>query len=86
VEETGLYVIRVYGLAGYGIPGIRKTVDALRARFSPGTTLTVGSDSLRVRSDVATQASQIITHDGGTWAVCTLRIPWLARSANSIAA
>jgi hypothetical protein len=85
LEETGLYVIRLYGLSAYGIVGLRSMIDALRARFSPGTTITAGSASLRVRTDVSTQASQIIAQDNG-WSACTLRIPWLARTANAIAA
>lgn len=85
LEETGLYVLRVYGLANYGPEAIRKYVDALRALFTPGTTLTAGADTLRMRGDVSAAASQLLFEEDG-WAVSVLTIPWRSTSTNQVAA
>lgn len=83
VEETGLYVIRWYGLAGTGMSAVRQSVGALRARFSPGTPLTVSGATLRVRADLG-PFSGPVRPDGRGWAICTLTVPWLARSVNAV--
>lgn len=87
-EETGLYVIRVYGIHAYGINAMRKTVDAILARFTPGTTLSVTSADVRIRgtarNEPGPQSGQILRD--GEWSVCSIRIPWLASTANAIAA
>jgi len=85
VTETGLYVLKVYGLSGKGIAALRKSVDALRLLYAPGTTMTAGAHTVRVRTDVSTQTGQIIPLDGG-WSVLTLTVPWWAMSTNVIAA
>lgn len=83
-EESGLYDLRWYGLANTGVLGIRQAVDALAARFTPGTTLTAGSDVVRVRGDLAPFSSHIGAGDDG-WALCVLSIPWRVYSANIVA-
>jgi len=83
-EETGLYVVRWYGIANTGALGLRRAIDALAARFAPGTTMTAGSDVVRVRGDVAPYASRIAPRDD-SWAVCSLTVPWRCYSANVIA-
>lgn len=85
VEETGLYVIRWYGLSGVGVSALRSSVDALKLLFAPGTNLTAGSHTVRVRTDTATQTGQILPIEGG-WSVLTLTVPWWALSNNAIAA
>lgn len=85
LEETGLYVLRWYGLQKYDVPAIRKSVDALKALFAPGTTLTAGSHQLRMRSDIGAFAGQLL-NTGDGWCVCTLTIPWQAYSQNTVAA
>lgn len=85
VEETGLYVLKIYGLSNTGISALRKTVDALKRLFAPGTVLTAGTDTVRMRADVATQTGQILPLEGG-WSVLVLTIPWRATSLNVIAA
>jgi hypothetical protein len=84
-EERGLYVVTWFGLSGKGTDAIRSGVDAIKARFTPGTTLTLSDgDVLRIRgSDAGPQAGQIIPIDGG-WSYCQLTIPWIARSANVV--
>lgn len=86
VEETGLYVIRWFGISGAGTSGIRKAVGALKSRFAPGTAWTLADGSvLRIRGDVGPSAGQLIRIDGG-WTALTLTIPWRARSRNAVAA
>lgn len=83
-ENDGLYELRWCGLANTGMLGIRQAVDALAARFTPGTTMTAGSDTVRVRTDVAPFSSRIAPRDDG-WAVCVLTIPWRCYSVNVVA-
>lgn len=85
VEETGLYVLTLYGLSDYGQAGIRKYINALKALYAPGTTMTAGSHTIRVRGDTSTRSGQIIPL-GGEWSTCQLTIPWRAFSINTIAA
>jgi hypothetical protein len=85
IEETGLYVLSLYGLSGFGQAGIRKYVNALKALYAPGTNLTAGSHTLKVRGDTSTSAGQIIPL-GNEWSVVQIRIPWRAFSINAIAA
>lgn len=85
VEETGLYVLRWYGVANTGL-SIRKCVDALKLLFAPGTARTASTgDVVRVRSDHAPYAGQLLP-DGQGFTCCTLTIPWRARTQNLIAA
>lgn len=89
-EETGLYVIKWYGLInlgiipGLGISTLRKQVDALKSLFAPGTTFTAGSNIVRVRRDHGPYTGQIIPLTG--WAALVLTVPWHAYSTNQIAA
>lgn len=83
-EETGMYELRWYGLANTGALGIRQAVDALAARFTPGTTLTAGSNVVRIRGDIAPVPSAIVPADDGR-ALCILSIYWRVFSANVVA-
>lgn len=84
MEETGIYVIKWYVPAGVGSNALLRSIDALKALYAPGTTFAVGSNSVEVTGDPGPFAGQILPADD--WAVCTLTIPWLARSRNAIAA
>lgn len=84
-QEEGRYYLTWYGLEAYGMEAIRAGVDALRARFTPGTSIAVGSHALLVPSTRSTQSGQIIPGGDG-WARCTLSVPWFAFSTNAIAA
>jgi hypothetical protein len=76
VEDTALYVIRWYGLAGQGTKAINDGITALLARFAPGTAILASDGSIvRVRGDVAPIRSQITNTDDGAWAVTTVTIP-----------
>jgi hypothetical protein len=85
VQETGLYVLKLYGLSGTGVSAIRKTIDALKTLFAPGTTLTAGSHTVRVRTDLGPFAGQILPQGDGR-SMCALTVPWEAYSINAIAA
>ena len=85
VEETGLYIVKWYGLSNTGISAIRKSVDALKALFAPGTTLTAASgDVVWARATIAATTGQMIPLTGG-WSALVLTVPWLARSTNTVA-
>lgn len=82
IESTGLYVLRWYAIEGTGIQA-RTNIDALLALFTPGTTLTAGDHTLRIRGDVAPWAGGF-TPTGTGWAVCTITIPWRAYTPNTV--
>lgn len=90
VEETGDYFLTWYGITAVGaIPGvgdaaIRKSVDALILLFTPGTVLTSGTTTVRIRGDVAPQTGQLIPLTG--WVALQLKVPWRSYSANTISA
>jgi hypothetical protein len=85
VIETGLYVLKLYGLSDKGVSAIRKTIDALKALYAPGTTMTAGSHAVRVRENPGPYAGQILPQGDGR-SLCVLTVPWEAYSINSIAA
>lgn len=85
VIETGLYVLKLYGLSDKGVSAIRKTMDALKALYAPGTTLTAGSHTVRVRENPGPFAGQILPQGDGR-SLCVLTIPWESYSLNAIAA
>jgi tetrahydromethanopterin S-methyltransferase subunit B len=82
VAESGLYVLKLYGMPNTGASGMRKTLDAVRLVVSPGTTVTAGTTIIRVRTDTAVVAGQLTPLDTGR-VVCTLTVPWLAHSSNA---
>jgi hypothetical protein len=82
-EETGLYILKWYGLADRGTAALLKQADAIRALFTPGVTLTAGSNTLRMQPNTAVSVGQILPVTGG-WAVIVITIPWLARSRNVV--
>jgi hypothetical protein len=92
LEDRGLYVVKYYGLsnlpnvnppAGAGISAIRRATDAIKALYSPGTRFTLSDATvLRIRSDVAPIAGQMIPLENGYSAV-TITIPWSLRSRNA---
>lgn len=85
VMETGLYVLKYYGLAGKDVSAIFKSMNALLARFTPGTSLTAATQTVRVRGDQGPFVGQIIYLEGNVWAVATLTVPYRVYSTNAIA-
>lgn len=84
VYESGLYILTWYGLPGVGISALRKSVGVLKLLYAPGTKLTAGSHTLRIRGETMPYTGQIIPLNG--WAALQLTIPWYAYSVNAIAA
>lgn len=85
IEETGLYILKLFGISGPGIGALRKTANAVLARFAPGTNLAVGADALRVRGDSGPWAGQLLPQGNG-WTLCVVTIPWRAYTTNTVAA
>lgn len=87
LREFGLWVVRWYGLPGYDVGAIRRSVDAFLALFAPGTTLTAGDHTLRVDGGPAEPgpfAGQLLR--SGSHMVVTINVPVSAYTTNSIAA
>lgn len=78
-EETGLYVGKLYGLAGLGVTGIRSLARAILLQFTPGTDLSVGSSIVWIRGNPAPWPGQITPTDTGH-AYITITVPWRATS------
>lgn len=85
LEERGLYLITLYGPEDRGHLAIAKLADAILARFTPGTSIAAGSDTLRIEGDPGPFAGQIITR-GESFATCTIQIPYRAHTRNAVAA
>lgn len=85
MQEEGLYVFQYFGLANRGHAGIRKALAAIKARFTPGTSLTAGSETIRMREELAAYTSQILPREDG-WALGTLTVPWRCHTRNAVAA
>jgi hypothetical protein len=83
-EETGTYIVTLYGLSNTGTAGIEAMSKAIRLLFTPGTSLVVGSDLLRMATRGAV-SGQILPLGNG-WSYQQTRCPWLARSTNLVAA
>jgi hypothetical protein len=84
-DETGMYVLKIFGITGTDLFAIRKYIDGLAALFAPGTVLVAGANNVRIRTDVAPVPGELIPQPGG-WTVCALPIHWAAQSINTIAA
>jgi hypothetical protein len=86
VEETGIYFGKYYGLKGKGSLAIRRTMQALKESFAPGTELvTSAGDAVRIRGRPGPTTGQILPLEGG-WSVCTISVPWRAYSENLVTA
>lgn len=83
--ETGLYLLKVYGLSDYGPDAIGAYTDALKALFSPGTLIASTSDSIYCNGNPGPWVGQLIPIEGG-WTVAVLTIPWKAYTNNAVAA
>lgn len=79
--ERGLYVVRWYGVSGEGEGKIRAAADAILALFDLDWSATLDDGStVLIRGDVAPWAGQIIPSPIAGWSVCTITIPWEART------
>ncbi len=85
-EDTGLYIVKWFGLSGKGPEAIRRGADAVLARFTGGTALTLSDGTtVRIPTEFGPRAGQITRVDGG-WSYCAIEIPYVAESLNVIAA
>ncbi len=87
VENRGFYIVKWYGVQHKGITAVRTGVNAIMAKFTPGTTITTsGGDAVRIAGNpVGPRAGQILpTADG--WVVCVITIPFWLLTTNVIAA
>jgi hypothetical protein len=85
-EDTGVYVLRWFGLSGKGVTAIRKGADAVLALFTPGTTFTMSdNNTLRIPSDFGPRAGQITRVEGG-WSYVLIEVPYIGTSINAVAA
>lgn len=91
--EDGVWFLRLCGLDGSVLPNVgssalRKTGDALKRLFTPGTKLFLpGGGALLIRGmpgEPAVSAGQIITRGDGR-AICPVAVPWKAFSQNLVA-
>lgn len=84
-EDTGLYVITWFGIAGKG--GIRRCADAVLERFTPGTTFALSDGTgLRIPSEQGPYAGQVTPVGDGNWAFCQITVPYIGESINAVAA
>lgn len=81
VQDTGLYVLRWFGLGNRGLPAITKAMDALLAMFPPGGEIAFTGGVVRVRGDFAPHRGQILPAQPG-WFVVTVTVPWRIISLN----
>jgi hypothetical protein len=82
VEETGLAVLRWYGLANAGLLDLTRAAQAVLALFKPGQTLTLSDGSaLRWRENPGPFRGQARA-DAPGWAVITVTIPWRLYTTN----
>lgn len=84
ILETGIYVLKLYGVENYGSFAIRKALGAIKALLAPGTSLTAGSNTLEVPGTGPSEAALQSTGDG--WTVGVLTVPWRAWTRNAVAA
>ncbi len=82
-EEGGLYFVTWFGRQNEGSQALRRSADAVRARFGAGYRATL-SDGAVLRLGGPT-VGQITRIDGG-WAYVQVTVPWRASSINTIAA
>lgn len=76
LEDTGLYVIKWYGLSNTDVLAIRKAERKVFELFPAGLGVSVSDGStVRIRGDIAPFSSQI-TPQGDGWSVCTITLPW----------
>jgi hypothetical protein len=84
-DNTGMYVVHWFGLSGQGSAGIEDCIQAVKARFASGTTVTVGSDVVRTSGETGPLGDTLRPLSNG-WTLCTIRIPWYADTQNAVAA
>lgn len=85
LEETGLYILKFYAPPNLGGYALRKTANAVRALFTPGTAFTITGGRVHVSEKTAPWVGQVLRTDDG-WSVVVLTIPWYSETTNAVAA
>jgi len=76
VEETGLYVLKVYGIANTGSLALHAVANALLLCYQPGDSQTLSDGTvLRIRGDTGPYRGALQQLEPG-WAVVTVTVPW----------
>jgi hypothetical protein len=82
-ETEPVYIVRLYGISGYGSDALYEAERAVRDQFPAGLTLTTyAGQNVRVRSDAAPYPGQLVPQGEGH-AVIPVTIPlrvWTATS------
>jgi hypothetical protein len=82
VEETGLYILKLYGVANLGGRGLSQVATALLLLYPPGDAETLSDNtSLRIRHNPGPWRGQLLQSAPG-WAMVSVTVPWWALSTN----
>jgi hypothetical protein len=77
MTDTGLYLPTWFGIKGEGGKAIRAGTTAIKAAFYPGRTVALASGNrLRIRTDPAPRAGQVIPLEQGGHSYQQVTIPW----------
>jgi len=83
VEDTGLYILRWYGLANQGIRSLSRCADQLLKYFAPGTPMPITDGTIIARGDTAVRRSQQLPAAEG-WSLIAITIPWRLYTLNAL--
>lgn len=83
IETTPMYALHIHVPAANGIGAASRYADSLIRLFAPRTAIAVGTDVLRVRSDVGPFRGQLVQSSPG-FAVVPFTAPLWIRTPNSI--
>lgn len=81
-QDTGIYVVKWYGIAGTGLLALSRSASALLALFRPGDVVPLSDGTaVRIRGDTGPWRGQV-RQDAPGWALVTVTIPWRLYSTN----
>jgi hypothetical protein len=82
VEETGLFVVRWFGVGNVGFLDLNRAASAVLELFRPGQTLALADGSaLRWRENPGPFRGQV-RPDGAGWSLVVITIPWRLYTLN----
>lgn len=82
LDHEPSYVLKLYGVAGYGPEGLYRAADELLRLFKPNAVLTTADGTVvRVRGDAAPFRGQLVSGGAGH-ALVVITIPLWVRTAN----
>lgn len=83
IEMRPMYTLQVFVPSESGIEAASKYADSIIRLFAPRTAIAVGSDVLRVRTDVGPFRGQLLQREP-SFAAVSITIPLFLRTPNSI--